>query len=264
LAAARQAAGRGVDLVLVSDAPRGGARVGALALAALIRQQGGVEPLLQYSCRDRNLLGIQSDLLGAHAMGIRNVLGITGDVRKIGSIPDATAVFDVDSIGLTHVLSRLNHGLDIAGQPIGAPTALLAGVMVNPAAPDADRELRRFEYKVEAGAEFVVTRPIFDVAAFERFLARVSHLKVPIIAGVWPFDSVLNAEFMANEVPDVAVPAALVDRMRAAAGPDEARAEGARIARELLAALRPMTAGVVVSTPDGRVDRALEVLAYVG
>lgn len=261
LAAAREAAVRGVDLVLVSDAPRGGARMGALALAALVQQQGGVEPLLQYSCRDRNLLGIQSDLLGAHAMGVRNVLGITGDVRKIGDIPDATAVFDVDSVGLTHVLSRLNHGLDIAGQPIGEPTALLAGVMVNPAAADLDRELRRFAYKVEAGAEFVVTRPVFDVAAFERFLGRIAHLRLPVIAGVWPFDSALNAEFMANEVPDVAVPAALVERMRAAAGPDAARAEGAKIARELLSALRPMTAGVVISTPAGRLDRALEVLS---
>ena len=263
LAAARLAAARGIDLVLVSDATRGGARVGALALAALIRQQGGIEPLLQYSCRDRNLLGIQSDLLGAHAMGLRNVLGITGDVRKIGDIPDATAVFDVDSVGLTHVLSRLNHGLDIAGQPIGEPTALLAGVMVNPAAADLDRELRRFEYKVEAGAEFVVTRPVFDVAAFEHFLRRIEHLKVPVLAGLWPFDSTLNAEFMANEVPDVVVPAALVERMRAATSADAARAEGMAIARELLAALRPMTAGVVVSTQTGRVDRALEVLAPI-
>jgi len=264
LAAARLAADRGVDLVLVSDAPRGGARVGALALAALIQQQGGIEPLLQYSCRDRNLLGIQSDLLGAHAMGVRNVLGITGDVRKIGDIPDATAVFDVDSVGLTHVLSRLNHGLDIAGQPIGDPTALLAGVMVNPAAADLDRELRRFEYKVEAGAEFVVTRPVFDVAAFEHFLRRIAHLHIPVLAGLWPFDSALNAEFMANEVPDVVVPVTLVERMRAATGADAARREGAKIAAELLAALRPMTAGVVVSTPGGRVERALEILSAAG
>jgi len=264
LAAARLAAARGVDLVLVSDAPRGGARVGALALAALIHQQGGIEPLLQYSCRDRNLLGIQSDLLGAHAMGVRNVLGITGDVRKIGDIPDATAVFDVDSVGLTHVLSRLNHGLDIAGQPIGDPTALLAGVMVNPAPADLDRELRRFEYKVEAGAEFVVTRPVFDVAAFERFLRRIEHLHIPVVAGLWPFDSALNAEFMANEVPDVVVPSTLVERMRAATGADAARREGATIAVELLAALRPMTAGVVVSTPGGRVERALEILSAAG
>ncbi len=260
VAAARLVAAHHVDLVLVSDAPRGGARVGALALAALIRQHAGIEPLLQYSCRDRNLLGIQSDLLGAHAMGVRNVLGITGDVRKIGDYPDATAVFDVDSIGLTHVMSRLNHGLDVAGQPIGEPAALLAGVMVNPAARDLDRELRRFEYKVEAGAEFVVTRPIFDVAAFERFLTRIAHLKIPVIAGVWPFDSALHAEFMANEVPDVVVPAALVERMRAAVGPDQAVAEGASIAQALLAELRPMTAGAVIFTPSGLVERALDVL----
>jgi homocysteine S-methyltransferase len=197
-------------------------------------------------------------------MGVRNVLGITGDVRKIGDIPDATAVFDVDSVGLTHVLSRLNHGLDIAGQPIGEPTGLLAGVMVNPAAADLDRELRRFEYKVEAGAEFVVTRPVFDVSAFERFLRRIEHLKIPVVAGLWPFDSALNAEFMANEVPDVVVPVALVERMRAATGVDGARREGAKIAAELLAALRPMTAGVVVSTPGGRVERALEILSAAG
>ena len=258
--AARLLAARDVDLVLVSDAPRGGARVGALALAALIRQHTGIEPLLQYSCRDRNLLGIQSDLLGAHAMGVRNLLGITGDVRKIGDYPDATAVFDVDSIGLTHVMSRLNHGLDVAGQPIGEPAALLAGVMVNPAAVDLDRELRRFEYKVEAGAEFVVTRPIFDVSAFERFLTRIRHLRIPVIAGLWPFDSALNAEFMANEVPDVVVPVTLVERMRAAVGVEQAVAVGANIARELLVELRPMTAGVVISTPSGLVQRALDVL----
>ncbi|MEZ5416837.1 MAG: bifunctional homocysteine S-methyltransferase/methylenetetrahydrofolate reductase [Vicinamibacterales bacterium] len=261
LADARTAAARGVDLILVSDAPRGGARVGALALAALVQQQTGIEPVLQYSCRDRNLLGIQSDLLGAQAMGVRNILGITGDVRKIGDIPDATAVFDVDSVGLTHVLSRLNHGLDIAGQPIGEPTALLAGVMVNPAAADLDRELRRFEYKVEAGAEFVVTRPVFDVAAFERFLGRIRHLNIPVIAGLWVFDSALNAEFMANEVPDVVVPPALVARMRAASTGEAAKREGVEIARELLAALGPLTAGAVVSTPGGSVATALDVLA---
>ena len=260
VAAARLVAAHHVDLVLVSDAPRGGARVGALALAALIHQHAGIEPLLQYSCRDRNLLGIQSDLLGAHAMGVRNLLGITGDVRKIGDYPDATAVFDVDSIGLTHVMSRLNHGLDVAGQPIGEPAALLAGVMVNPAARDLDRELRRFEYKVEAGAEFVVTRPIFDVAAFERFLTRIAHLRIPVIAGLWPFDSALNAEFMANEVPDVVVPVTLVERMRTAVGPEQVVAEGARIAQELLVDLRPMTAGVVIFTPSGLVERALDVL----
>jgi methionine synthase / methylenetetrahydrofolate reductase(NADPH) len=260
VAAARALAADGLDLVMVSDAARGGARVGASALAALIQQHAGLEPLLQYSCRDRNLLGIQSDLLGAHAMGVRNVLGITGDVRRIGDYPDATAVFDVDSIGLTHVLTRLNHGLDIAGQPIGPPTALLTGVMVNPAARDLDRELRRFEYKVEAGAEFAVTRPIFDVSAFERFLEKTAHCRVPILVGLWVFDSALNAEFMANEVPDVVVPETLVQRMRATSGLEAGLDEGTRIAAQLLAAVRPMSAGAIVFSPLGLTERALAVL----
>jgi methionine synthase I (cobalamin-dependent)/5,10-methylenetetrahydrofolate reductase len=260
VAAARALAAEGLDIVMISDAARGGARVGASALAALIQQHAGVEPLLQYSCRDRNLLGIQSDLLGAQAMGVRNILGITGDVRRIGDYPDATAVFDVDSIGLTHVLSRLNHGLDIAGQPIGAPTALLAGVMVNPAARDLERELRRFEYKVEAGAEFAVTRPIFDVPAFERFLEKTAHCRVPILAGLWVFDSALNAEFMANEVPDVVVPETLVERMRGTSGLEAGLDEGTRIASELLAALRPLSAGAIVFSPLGQSERALAVL----
>jgi methionine synthase I (cobalamin-dependent)/5,10-methylenetetrahydrofolate reductase len=260
VAAARALGADGLDIVMISDAARGGARVGASALAALIQQHAGVEPLLQYSCRDRNLLGIQSDLLGAQAMGVRNILGITGDVRRIGDYPDATAVFDVDSIGLTHVLSRLNHGLDIAGQPIGAPTALLAGVMVNPAARDLERELRRFAYKVEAGAEFAVTRPIFDVSAFERFLEKTAHYRVPIVAGLWVFDSALNAEFMANEVPDVVVPETLVQRMRGTSGLEAGLDEGTRIASELLAALRPLSAGAIVFSPLGQTERALAVL----
>jgi methionine synthase I (cobalamin-dependent)/5,10-methylenetetrahydrofolate reductase len=260
VATARALAADGLDLVMVTDAARGGARVGASALAALIQQHAGLEPLLQYSCRDRNLLGIQSDLLGAYAMGVRNVLGITGDVRRIGDYPDATAVFDVDSIGLTHVLTRLNHGLDIAGQPIGPPTALLTGVMVNPAARDLDRELRRYEYKVDAGAEFAVTRPIFDVSAFERFLEKTAHCRVPILAGLWVFDSALNAEFMANEVPDIVVPETLVRRMRATSGLEAGLDEGTRIAAELLAAVRPLSAGVIVFSPLGQTERALAVL----
>lgn len=178
----------GVDVVTVPDGPRSGARMSALSLAVLVQQHAGAEVLLQYSCRDRNLLGIQSDLLGAHAMGVRNLLGITGDVRNLGDIPDATAVFDVDSIGLTNVINRLNHGLDIGGQSIGEPTCFHAGVMVNPSR-DLDQELRRLEFKVEAGAEFAVTRPVFDVAAFERFLARVAPMRLPIIVGIWPFES---------------------------------------------------------------------------
>ncbi len=191
----------GVDVVNIPDGQRAGARLSALSLAVLIEQQAGIETLLHYSCRDRNLLGIQSDLLGAHAMGLRNLMLITGDPGRVGDYPDATAVFDVDSIGLTNVVSRLNHGCDVGGQAIGAPTAFHIGVSVNPAASNLDEELRRFDYKVEAGAEFVVTRPIFDVAAFERFLKRIEAARLPVVAGIFPFESVRNAEFMANEVP---------------------------------------------------------------
>src|SRR5690349_6167461 len=253
---------RRVDVVTIPDGPRAGARMSALSLAVLVQQQAGVETLLQYSCRDRNLLGIQSDLLGAHAMGVRNVLGITGDVRNLGDIPDATAVFDVDSIGLTNLINRLNHGLDIGGQSIGEPTAFHAGVMVNPSR-DLDQELRRLEFKVEAGAEFAVTRPVFDVAAFERFLKRVDSLGLPIIVGIWPFESALNAEFMANEVPGVTVPDVLVDPMRRAAGAEAAIAEGVQVAREIVAAIKGMAAGVQISSPSGRLDAALDVLDVV-
>jgi homocysteine S-methyltransferase len=259
---ATRLAKRGIDVVTIPDGPRSGARMSALSMAVLVQQHAGVEALLQYSCRDRNLLGIQSDLLGAHAMGVRNVLGITGDVRNLGDIPDATAVFDVDSIGLTNVINRLNHGLDIGGQPIGEPTAFHTGVMVNPSR-DLDQELRRLEFKVEAGAEFAVTRPVFDVGAFERFLKRVESMRLPIVVGIWPFESVLNAEFMANEVPGVTVPDALVERMRRTTSAEAAAAEGVLVAREIVAAVKGMAAGVQISTPSGRLDAALDVLDVV-
>jgi len=262
LADASRLASRGVDVVTIPDGLRSGARMSALSMAVLVQQHAAVEALLQYSCRDRNLLGIQSDLLGAHAMGVRNVLGITGDVRNLGDIPDATAVFDVDSIGLTNVINRLNHGLDIGGQPIGDPAAFHAGVMVNPSR-DLDQEIRRLEFKVEAGAEFAVTRPVFDVGAFERFLARVGSLGLPIIVGIWPFESALNAEFMANEVPGVTVPDALVERMRKTSSAEAAVAEGVAIAREIVTAVKGMAAGVQISTPSGRLDAALDVLDVV-
>ena len=262
LADAARLVQRGVDVVTIPDGPRSGARMSALSLAVLVQQHAAVEVLLQYSCRDRNLVGIQSDLLGAHAMGVRNLLGITGDVRKLGDIPDATAVFDVDSIGLTNVITRLNHGLDISGQSFGEPTSFHTGVMVNPSR-DLDQEMRRLEFKIEAGAEFAVTRPVFDVSTFERFLARVTPLGVPIIVGIWPFESALNAEFMANEVPGVTVPDAIVERMRRTTSAAAAAAEGVAVARALVGAIKGMAAGVQISTPSGRLDAALDVLDVV-
>lgn len=257
---ARELKRYGVDVVNIPDGLRSGARLSALALALLVEQQAGIETVLHYACRDRNLVGIQSDLLGAHAIGLRNLLLITGDPGRVGDYPDATAVFDVDSIGLTNLVTRLNHGGDIGGQAIGAPTAFHVGVSVNPAASNMDEELRRFEYKVEAGAEFVITRPVFDLAGFERFLKRIETARLPVIAGVFPFDSARNAEFIANEVPGVRVPDALMERMRRADGHDAAAAEGIAIAREVAAGLRHAVQGVQVSTQTGNIDAALGVL----
>ena len=253
---------RGVDVVHVPDGSRG-ARMSALSLAVLLQEHARVETVLQYACRDRNLLSMQSDLLGAHAMGVRNVMLVTGDVHTVGDYPDATGVFDVDSIGLTNVVTRLNQGLDVGGQPIGSPTAFHVGVLVNPGAEDLDRELRRFEYKLEAGAEFAVTRPVFDVATFERFLARVDMARLPLLVGLWPFESVLNAEFMANEVPGVRVPEVVVERMRraGAAGPEAAVAEGVAIACEIGRELEGAVQGIHIAAPSDRIESVIEVLS---
>ena len=257
---ARRLKARGVDVVHIPDGMRG-ARMSALSLAVLIQQNASIETVLQYSCRDSNLLGMQSDLLGAHAMGVRNVMIVTGDVSHVGDYPDATAVFDVDSIGLTNVVARLNRGLDIGGQPIGSPTSFHIGVQVNPGAEDLEGEIRRFEYKVEAGAEFAVTKPVFDLGTFERLFKRIESAWLPIIVGLWPFDSVLNAEFMANEVPGVRVPDAVLERMRRAVDPEAAVAEGVAIAREVGCALRGTVQGVHVAASSERMESAVEVLA---
>jgi homocysteine S-methyltransferase len=260
IARAKQLKIAGVDVINIPDGPRAGARVSALSLAVLIEQQAGIETLLHYSCRDRNLVGIQSDLLGAHAMGLRNLLLITGDPGRAGDYPDATTVFDVDSIGLTNVVSRLNRGCDVGGQSIGAPTGFHMGVSVNPAATNLDHELKRFEYKVEAGAEFIVTQPIFDVAAFERFLKRIESSRLPVVAAIFPFESARNAEFMANEVPGVRVPEAMLERMRRAGSAEAAAGEGIAIARGIAAGLRSIVQGVQISTASGDTDAALAVL----
>src|SRR5829696_3785555 len=252
----------GVDAVNVPDGPRAQSRMGALLSALMIEREVGLEAVVHYACRDRNLLGMLSDLLGASAAGIRNLLIITGDPPKMGPYPEATAVFDIDSIGLTNLVSRLNHGLDPGANPIGVPTRFVIGVGVNPAAPDFERELKRFAYKVEAGAEYAITQPVFDLAQLDRFLSRVEPFRIPIVAGIWPLVSLRNAEFLANEVPGVSVPDAVVDRMRAASarGKEEALGEGVRISREMLAAVADRVQGVQVAAPLGRVSVALEVL----
>jgi homocysteine S-methyltransferase len=251
----------GVDAVNVPDGPRAQSRMGALLTSVLIEQQVRIETVTHYCCRDRNLLGMLSDLLGAAAIGLRNILVITGDPPKMGPYPDATAVFDIDSIGLTNLVSRLNRGLDPGGNAIGAPTRFAIGVGVNPAALDPEHEVRRFEWKVDAGAEFAVTQPVFDVDQLERFLARIAHVRIPIAAGIWPLVSARNAEFLANEVPGVVVPPPVIERMRAASARSKEHgvAEGIAIAREMLHRVRPAVQGVQVSAPFGKVELALEV-----
>ena len=251
----------GVDAVNVPDGPRAQSRMSAVLISILIQQQVGIEAVTHYCCRDRNLLGMLSDLLGASAMGLRNLLLITGDPPKMGPYPDATAVFDIDAIGLTTLASRLNHGLDPGGNEIGEPTRFVLGVGVNPAAVDAAHELRRFEWKVEAGAEYAITQPVFDVAQLSRFLGTVRHLHIPVIAGIWPLVSVRNAEFLANEVPGVTVPDAVIQRMRRASekSKEHAVAEGIEIAREMLVQVQEEVQGAQVSAPFGKVDLALKV-----
>ncbi|HEX6991760.1 MAG TPA: bifunctional homocysteine S-methyltransferase/methylenetetrahydrofolate reductase [Gemmatimonadales bacterium] len=259
----RELKAAGVNAVNVPDGPRAQSRMGALLSGLLIQREVGLEAVVHYACRDRNLLGMLSDLLGAAASGLNNLLIITGDPPKMGPYPDATAVFDIDSIGLTNLVSRLNLGLDPGGNDLGSATRFVIGVGVNPAAPDAEREMSRFGWKVDAGAEYAVTQPVFDLEQLDRFLARVEPLGIPIIAGIWPLVSLRNAEFLANEVPGVTVPEAVLSRMRRASehGKEAALAEGVAIAQEMLGAVRGRVAGVQVSAPLGKVPVALEVLS---
>ncbi len=252
----------GVDAVNVPDGPRAQSRMGALLSGIMIEREVGLEAVVHYACRDRNLLGMLSDLLGAAAAGLRNLLLVTGDPPKMGPYPEATAVFDIDAIGLTNLVARLNRGLDPGNNPIGQPTRFVIGVGVNPAAPDLERELRRLQWKVEAGAEFAITQPVFDLDQLDRFLKQVEAFRLPIIGGIWPLVSLRNAEFLANEVPGVTVPAEILQRMRRASalGREQGLACGVEIAREMLAAARSRLAGAQVSAPLGRVPVALEVL----
>jgi homocysteine S-methyltransferase len=261
LAQCRALKAAGVDAVNVPDGPRAQSRMGVLPSSIIIERDVGIETVIHYACRDRNLLGMLSDILGAHAAGLRNILIITGDPPKMGPYPEATAVFDIDSIGLTNLVYRLNHGLDPGGNPLGGPTGWVIGVGANPGAVDLDRELSRFHWKVDAGAEFAVTQPVFDPAQLELFLRRVEAFRIPIVAGIWPLISLRNAEFLANEVPGVVVPPEVLERMRRAQekGKEAALAEGVAIAREMFERVKGMVQGVQVSAPFGRVEVALEV-----
>jgi homocysteine S-methyltransferase len=249
----------GVDAVNIPDSPRASARMSNQALCLLIAQQVGIEPILHYTCRDRNVLGIQSDLLGASAVGIHNLICITGDPPKMGDYPDATAVFDVDSIGLVNIVHNLNRGLDIGSNPIGNATRFVIAVGANPGADNIDEEIRRFEYKVEAGAELAVTQPVFDLRLLEEFLKRIDHCRIPVVAGIWPLTSARNAEFMKNELR-VSIPDNIIERMARASTAEAARDEGVAIARDMLIAVRGMVQGAQVAAPFGRYSCAVDVL----
>ena len=251
---------RGVDVVTIPDGPRGSARMSALSLSVLVQQHAGIETVLQYACRDRHLVGMQSDLLGAHAVGIRNLLLFTGDPRKVGDYSDATIVIEVDSIGLTNAVSRLNRGCDVGGQAIGPPTAFHTGVIANPAAPDLDEEIRRFEYKVDAGAEFAVTQPTYDPDRLQRFLDLTAHVHIPIVAAVRPLDSLRHAEYLANEVPNVHVPAAILERVRKAGTAQAQADEGIAIAREIARDVRSRVQGLQVGGPQAAVLAVIDGL----
>ena len=261
LESVRVLAASGIDAVNIPDSPRSTSRMSPLALAVLIQNTLGIEALLHYCCRDRNILGIQSDLLGAHALGLRNILLITGDPIRTEDYPDATAVFDVDSIGLTNIVHWLNRGRDIGERNLAAPTSFLIGVGVNPGAVNFDEEMRRFDWKVKAGAEFAITQPVFDIEAFHRFLDRIESVRIPVIAGIWPLASYRNAEFINNELPGVMVPACIMQRRKEAPDGETALREGISIAAELLCELAPRINGVQISAPFGRYRGALEVIA---
>src|SRR6266436_5286839 len=253
----------GVDAINIPDSPRASARISNQALSLIVQRDVGIETILHYTCRDRNVLGIQSDLLGAAATGIRNLICITGDPPKMGNYPDATAVFDVDAIGLVNIVHNLNHGLDIGGNPIGAGTGFVIGVGANPGLTDLDEEIRRFEFKVQAGGEYAVTQPVFDIRLLENFLRRIEHCRIPVVAGIWPLVSVRNAEFMKNELR-VSVPDSVLERMVRAKTPEAAREEGVAIAREMLVAVREMAQGAQISAPMGKYALAVDVLEALG
>jgi homocysteine S-methyltransferase len=258
IAGARLCAEHNIDGINVPDGPRASARLSAQMTCQLIQTHAGIEAVNHFCCRDRNILGIQSELLAAHTAGIRNLICITGDPPRMGIYPEATAVFDVDAIGLVNIVHNLNCGLDIGGSPIGSQTALVIGVGANPGALNLDEEVRRFALKVEAGAEYAVTQPVFDVKLLERFLQLIEHVKIPIICGIWPLTSLRNAEFLANELR-VQVPEAYVQRMRLADSAERARQEGVAIAQEMAVRVRPMVQGIQISPPFGRYELAIAV-----
>jgi methionine synthase / methylenetetrahydrofolate reductase(NADPH) len=249
-----------VDAINVADGPRASARMSAQALCVLLQEKVGIDTILHYTCRDRNLLGIQSDLLGAHALGLRNVLAITGDPPKLGDYPDATAVYDVDSIGLIRIMDNLNHGADLAGNLMGPALAIHVGCGADPSKPDVEKEVRRLEEKVKGGAEYIMTQPVYDPKTLERFLSLIKHIDAPLLVGILPLYSHKNAEFLHNEVPGMSIPDDIRERMKVAGSGERAQLEGVRIAQEATLAARELAQGVYIMPPFNKVDLAVRVI----
>ena len=252
----------GVDAINIPDGPRASARISPMVAALMIEQKIGIEVILHYCCRDRNLIGMQSDLLGGYAAGIKNYLVITGDPPKLGNYPQATAVFDVDAVGLTKVIHNLNHGEDIAGNPINPPTSILIGVGANPCAVNIEKEIQHFYNKVDAGAEYVMTQPVFDADTLLRFIDATSKYKktIPTVAGIWPLVSLKNALFLKNEVPGVEIPDSIIERMSKAQTKEDGVKIGIEIAHEIKEKIDSSVQGYQISAPFGRVDLALQVI----
>ncbi|MDO8526059.1 MAG: bifunctional homocysteine S-methyltransferase/methylenetetrahydrofolate reductase [Deltaproteobacteria bacterium] len=256
----------GVDIINIADGPRAMARMSPMAMSVLIQQQLGMETIIHYCCRDRNLLGMQMDLIGANAIGLKNVLIITGDPPKMGEYPDATAVFDVDAIGLIHFVNNLNHGLDFANRPIGETTSLVIGCGCNPGAIDMDLEVERLRKKQEAGAEYVFSQPVYDSKLLDKFLTKCkSFLKIPFFVGVLPLASLKNAEFLHNEVPGMQVPETVMERLRKASSKEAQRDVGLSVAQESLKEAKSMQAvkGVYIFPPFGKYEAVLELLKVI-
>ena len=255
-----QCAEAGIDAINIPDGPRASSRISPLITSLKIEELAGIESILHFCCRDRNLIGMQSDLLGCAAAGVKNLLFITGDPPKLGQYPDASAVFDADAIGMVKVQEQLNHGIDLGGNPIGEPTHALIGVGADPNAIDMKRELTRTREKVEAGAEYIITQPVFAVEPLLKFLDEISYLNIPVFAGIWPLASYRNAEFMKNEVPGVVVPDSIMKRMEKADTKEAQKEEGIAIAKESVDAIRDRIQGIQVSAPFGNVGTAISVI----
>jgi len=251
---------KGIDAVNIPDGPRASARISPLALAAIIETQVGINTILHYTCRDRNILGMQSDLLGAAALGLKNLLIVTGDPPKLGDYPTATAVFNVDSIGLLRIAHNLNCGYDLAGNPLEKCTDFFLGAGANPGAINFAEEMERLRQKITAGAAYILTQPLFEFSVFEKFLEQVAPYQIPVLAGILPLISYRNAEFLHNEVPGMSIPAMIRDRLKHAENSDQVQEIGIEIAQQMIEQVKHSVQGIYLMPPFGRYKMALEVL----